>query len=81
MSTRDILRGKPSIKGTRLRVRLILGYLAAGHTAEEIMADLLNLKKEQIAVCLDDPRALEEFEMPWQWVYDSSPTTASPLQS
>lgn len=45
VSTVDILRGKPRIKGTRIPVSLILGYLAAGHTAEEIMAELPDLRK------------------------------------
>jgi uncharacterized protein (DUF433 family) len=63
VSTVDILRGKPRIKGTRILVSLILGYLAAGHTAEEIMAELLDLRKEQIAACLDYARALSEFEV------------------
>ena len=63
VSTADILRGKPRIKGTRIPVSLILGYLAAGHTAEEIMAELLDLRKEQIAACLDYARVLSEFEM------------------
>ena len=63
VSTADILRGKPRIKGTRIPVSLILGYLAAGHTAEEIMAELLDLRKEQIAACLDYARVLSEFEV------------------
>ncbi|ETW92193.1 MAG: hypothetical protein ETSY2_54205 [Candidatus Entotheonella gemina] len=53
VSTTDILRGKPRIKGTRIPVSLILGYLAAGQTAEEIMAELPDLRQEQIAACLD----------------------------
>jgi uncharacterized protein (DUF433 family) len=63
VSTPDVLRGKPRIKGTRIPVSLILGYLAAGHTAEEIMAELSDLSKEQIAACLDYARALAEFEV------------------
>ncbi|MDJ0736791.1 MAG: DUF433 domain-containing protein [Nostocaceae cyanobacterium] len=31
-STPDILRGKPRIKGTRISVSLVLGYLATGQT-------------------------------------------------
>jgi len=62
-STADILRGKPRIKGTRIPVSLILGYLAAGQTAEEIMAEFPDLGKEQIAACLDYARALAEFEV------------------
>jgi uncharacterized protein (DUF433 family) len=63
VSTADVLRGKPRIKGTRIPVSLILGYLAAGHTAEEIMAEFPGLGKEQIAACLDYARELSEFEV------------------
>jgi uncharacterized protein (DUF433 family) len=63
VSTPDILRGKPHIKGTRIPVSLILGYLAVGQTAEEIMAELPDLRKEQIAACLNYARALAEFEV------------------
>ena len=34
VSTPDILRGKPRIKGTRIPVSLLLGYLTAGHTTD-----------------------------------------------
>ena len=47
VSTADILRGKPRIKGTRISVSLILGYLAAGYTAEEIMAELPTSEKSR----------------------------------
>ena len=63
VSTTDILRGKPRIKGTRIPVSLILGYLASGRTAEEIMAEFPDLRKEQIAACLDYARTLAEFEV------------------
>ncbi|MFN3533126.1 MAG: DUF433 domain-containing protein [Candidatus Brocadia sp.] len=54
---------KPRIKGTRIPVSLILGYLAAGHTTEEIFAKFPDLRAEQIAACLDYARGLSEFEM------------------
>lgn len=63
ISTADVLRGKPRIKGTRIPVSLILGYLAAGHTAEEIMVAFPDLTKEQIMACLDYARDLAEFEV------------------
>lgn len=63
VSTTDVLRGKPRIKGTRIPASLILGYLAAGHTAEEIIAEFPDLRKEQIAACLDYARELAEFEV------------------
>ena len=63
VSTPDVLRGKPRIKETRIPVSLILGYLAAGSTQEEIMREFPDLKKEQIAACLDYARELSEFEV------------------
>ncbi|MEW6419784.1 MAG: DUF433 domain-containing protein [Nitrospirota bacterium] len=62
VSTPDVLRGKPRIKGTRIPVSLILGYLAAGNTVEEIIEEFPDLTKEQIAACLDYARELSEFE-------------------
>jgi uncharacterized protein (DUF433 family) len=63
VSTPDILRGKPRITGTRIPVSLILGYLAAGKTSEEIVKEFPDLTKEQIAACLDYARDLSEFEV------------------
>ena len=57
----EILRGKPRIKGTRIPVGLVLGYLAAGQTAEEIIAEFSDLTRDQIAACLDYARDLAEF--------------------
>jgi uncharacterized protein (DUF433 family) len=62
VSTTDVLRGKPRIKGTRIPVSLILGYLAAGKTAEDIIKEFPDLTKTQIAACLDYARELSEFE-------------------
>lgn len=62
VSTPDVLRGKPRIKGTRIPVSLILGYLAAGNTVEEIIEEFPDLTREQIAACLDYARELSEFE-------------------
>jgi len=63
VSTTDVLRGKPRIKGTRIPVSLILGYLAAGNDFEEIIKEFPDLTKEQIAACLDYARDLSEFEV------------------
>lgn len=62
-STPGIMRGKPRIKGTRIPVGLILGYFAAGNTAEEILAEFEGLHTEQLAACLDYARDLAEFEV------------------
>jgi uncharacterized protein (DUF433 family) len=58
----EILRGKPRLKGTRIPVGLVLGYLAAGKTAEDIIAEFPDLTCDQIAACLDYARELAEFE-------------------
>jgi uncharacterized protein (DUF433 family) len=62
VSDPEVLRGKPRIKGTRIPVGLVLGYLAAGKTAAEIVAEFPDLTGEQIAACLDYARELSEFE-------------------
>jgi len=63
VSTPDVLKGKPRIRGTRIPVSLILGYLAAGNSAEDIIKEFPDLTKEQIAACLDYARDLSEFEV------------------
>jgi uncharacterized protein (DUF433 family) len=63
VSTPDVLHGKPRIRGTRIPVSLILGYLAAGYTVEEIINEFPDLTKEQIEACLDYARELAEFEI------------------
>jgi uncharacterized protein (DUF433 family) len=62
-STPDVLHGKPRIKGTRIPVSLVLGYLAEGYAAEQIITEFEDLNKEQIAACLDYARELAEFEV------------------
>ena len=62
-STPEVLRGKPRIKGTRIPVSLILGYLADGHTIEEIIDEFPDLTREHVAACLDYARELAEFEV------------------
>jgi uncharacterized protein (DUF433 family) len=62
VSDPEILRGKPRLKGTRVPVGLVLGYLAAGRTTEEIVAEFPDLTREHIAACLDYARELAGFE-------------------
>lgn len=63
ISTPDVLRGKPRIKGTRIPVSLILGYMAEGNTTEEIIDEFPDLNKDHISACLDYARDLAEFEV------------------
>ncbi len=55
--------GKPCIRGLRIAVADVLGYLAAGMTSEEILHDFPYLNQEDILACLafaaDRERKLE----------------------
>ena len=64
VSTPDVLHGKPRIKGTRIPVGLILGYLAADRTHEEILGEFPDITRDQIVACLEYARELAEFEVP-----------------
>jgi uncharacterized protein (DUF433 family) len=63
VSTSNVLHGKPCLKGTRIPVSLILGYLAVGYTFQTIIEELPDLSEQQIAACLDYARELAEFEV------------------
>jgi len=58
----QVLRGKPCIKGTRIPVAMILGYLAAHHSTEQIIAQFPDLTATDISACLDFARDLADFE-------------------
>lgn len=47
-----IFGGKPIIRGMRIAVEHILGMLAAGSTAEELLDGYPFLEKEDIQACL-----------------------------
>lgn len=63
ISSVDILHGKPRIKNTRIPVGLVLGYLSARYTFEEIIQEFPDLKEEHISACLDFARDLAEYEV------------------
>lgn len=44
--------GKPCIRGMRITVYDVLSYLAAGMTADEILADFPYLTPDDIQACL-----------------------------
>lgn len=62
LSDPQILRGKPCLKGTRIPVALILGYLAAGRDTVALQQEFPDLKATDVAACLDYARELAEFE-------------------
>ena len=44
--------GKPCVRGTRITVGDVLGYLAGGMTVEQVLADFPQLTPEDIRACL-----------------------------
>ena len=62
-STADVLRGKPRLKNTRIPVALVLGYLADGHSTDQIITEFPDLTPDGIAACLDYARELADFEI------------------
>jgi len=48
----DILVGKPAIKGTRLSVELVLGWLAQGWTHDMLLESYPQLTNDDILACL-----------------------------
>jgi uncharacterized protein (DUF433 family) len=49
----EIRFGRPCIKGTRISVYDVLGWLASGMTYLEIMEDFPELNETQIRACLE----------------------------
>jgi len=48
----QIMVGKPTIRGTRLTVEIVLEKLANGESEENILVDYPILEKEDIRACL-----------------------------
>lgn len=53
ITNREILGGKPVIKGTRISVEFVLELLSSGVTEDEILQDYPHLTKEDIRACLE----------------------------
>ncbi len=62
VSTPDVLKGTPRLKGTRIPVSLILGYLANGATTDDLRREFPDVTSEDVAACLSYARDLSEFE-------------------
>jgi uncharacterized protein (DUF433 family) len=44
--------GKPCVRGTRISVGDVLGYLAGGMTEDDILQDFPQLERDDIRACL-----------------------------
>ena len=63
MSTRielnpEVCNGKPVIRGTRITVETVLGYLGSGDSLEEVLRAHPNLTSEDVLACLEFARRL-----------------------
>ena len=52
VSNPDILVGKPTIKGTRICVELILDRLADGWTMEDLLVSYPHIRREDVLAAL-----------------------------
>ena len=59
-----ICGGQPVFKGTRVTLRTVLASLAAGDTAEEILAAFPSLKPEDIQAAIAFAAASAEEDLP-----------------
>jgi uncharacterized protein (DUF433 family) len=53
--TKEVMMGKPCIKGTRVTVELILQRLSEGETIESLLEGYPHITKEGILACIDYP--------------------------
>lgn len=58
----QILHGKPCIKGTRVPAALILGYVAAGRTTDDILREFPDISADDVIACLKYARDLADFD-------------------
>jgi uncharacterized protein (DUF433 family) len=58
----EISHGKPTIRGLRYTVELILELLSSGMTSDEILADYEDLEHEDILAALDFAKRLSQIK-------------------
>ncbi|MBI4596429.1 MAG: DUF433 domain-containing protein [Candidatus Tectomicrobia bacterium] len=58
----DICHGKPTIRGLRYPVEMILELLSSGMTTDEILADYEDLEKEDILAVLSFAARLSQIK-------------------
>ncbi|MBX7157942.1 MAG: DUF433 domain-containing protein [Verrucomicrobiae bacterium] len=48
----DICNGQPTIRGTRITVQTVLGFLASGDSIEDVLEEYPSLTKEDVLACI-----------------------------
>lgn len=54
----EVCNGKPVIKGTRVSVDTVLGYLSAGDSVDDVLEGYPTLTREAVLACIDYARRL-----------------------
>ena len=52
----EVCNGKAVVRGTRITVETILGYLSAGDAVPDVLAGHPNLTRQDVLACLDFAR-------------------------
>ena len=48
----DVCNGRPVVRGTRIAVRTVLEFLAAGDSVEDVLEEYPGLTREDVQACL-----------------------------
>jgi uncharacterized protein (DUF433 family) len=48
----DICNGQPVIRGTRITVQTVLGFLGAGDSIDDVLEEYPTLTRDQVLACL-----------------------------
>lgn len=51
VSNPEICGGKPTVKGTRITVQSVMGFILAGDTDEDVLEGFPRLSKEDLQAC------------------------------
>jgi len=78
VSNPDILLGKPTVKGTRISVELILGCFASGWSFDDIVEAYPHITKEDIVAALAYASHVASVRQIIEALPDPSPSTAAP---
>jgi|AntAceMinimDraft_8_1070364.scaffolds.fasta_scaffold194143_1 uncharacterized protein (DUF433 family) len=54
----EVCNGKPLVRGTRITVDTVLGYLCAGDSVDDILEGYPTLTREGVFACIDYARRL-----------------------
>ena len=54
----EVCSGHAVVRGTRITVETILGYLSAGDSVDEVLEAHPRLQKEDVLACIDSARRL-----------------------